>query len=91
MYDIPDVHQLERPSPRTRPSSALLSAISLMPHHFETLRMPLPTRNISFLNYTLRCTTALRPLCISVLCVVVPRRLVGSVHLQRGRALRARS
>lgn len=90
-YDILDVHQPERPFPRTRPSSVLLSAISLMPHHFETLRMPLPTRNISFPNYTLRCTTALRQLCISVLYADVPRRIVGFAHLRRGSRLRARN
>ena len=81
------MHQPERPSPRIRRSSVSSSVISLMPHHLEISRKPPPTRNTNFPSSTLRCTTALRPLCISVLCVDVPVRLVVSVLPQRGSSL----
>ena len=78
------VPPLARPSPRTRPSSASLSVISSMRPPFVISRTPRLTRSTSSPSSTSRCTTALRPLSISVLSVAVPKLTAGSVLLLRG-------
>ena len=72
--NIIDVHPLERPSPRIRPSSVSSYVTLLMHHHLEILRKLLHTKSTNFPSFTLRCTTVLRLLCINVLSVDVPGR-----------------
>ena len=87
--NIIDVHPLERPFPRIRPSSVSSYVTSLMHHHLEILRKLLHTKNTNFPSFTLRCTTVLRLLCINVLSVDVPGRDVG-LELHQSESLSVR-
>ena len=76
MSTVSDASPLERPSPRIRPLVDSLYATLSMHPRSETLRKPVPIRNISFQSYTLRCTTVLKQPSISVLSVVDPKKVV---------------
>ena len=57
-----DVLLLRRQSQRTRPSRDFSSRTWSIPLPSEISRMHLPMRTTLFQSFTLRCTTALRPL-----------------------------